>query len=60
MSPKGDAMCMEGGTANEGIDLESRKGDFGRSCGELGAEARCPKVGAAYLLAVNQSASFLS
>ena len=28
-------MCMEGGTESEGIELEWRKGDFARSCGEL-------------------------
>ena len=37
-------MCMEGGTASEGIELEWRKGDFARSCGELGAGVLKPGV----------------
>ena len=33
-----------GGTASEGIELEWRKGDFARSCGELGAGVLKPGV----------------
>jgi hypothetical protein len=35
---------MEGGKAREGIELEWRKGDFARSCGELGAGVLKPGV----------------